>query len=121
MDTQGTQWGNATPDQREARLVNMFDSLQQQINELKAQQTTRPRQVLPPCTRFNGRSNDWDTWILAMKAKLKVDGLAIGGSDSQLYYVYSSLDSNVQAMVLPFVQVGRFLSSRNMMSVLDDR
>jgi hypothetical protein len=39
-----------------------------------------------------------------MKAKLKVDGLAIGGSDSQLYYIYSSLDSNVQAMVLPFVR-----------------
>ncbi|KAF6784153.1 pol-like protein [Colletotrichum musicola] len=39
-----------------------------------------------------------------MKAKLKVDSLAIGNDDSQLYYVYSSLDSNVQAMVLPFVR-----------------
>ncbi|KAF5498746.1 hypothetical protein CGCF413_v007039 [Colletotrichum fructicola] len=82
----------------------MIESLQQQIDALKAERTARPRQVLPTCAKFNGRSSDWDTWILAMKAKLKVDGLAIGNDDSQLYYVYSSLDSNVQAMVLPFVR-----------------
>ncbi|KAE9566275.1 hypothetical protein CGMCC3_g17554 [Colletotrichum fructicola] len=78
----------------------MIESLQQQIDALKAERTARPRQVLPTCAKFNGRSSDWDTWILAMKAKLKVDGLAIGNDDSQLYYVYSSLDSNVQAMHL---------------------
>ncbi|KAH0434379.1 pol-like protein [Colletotrichum camelliae] len=101
MDTQGTQWG-ATPNEREAQLFSMIESLQQQIDALKTERTARPRQVLPTCAKFNGRSSDWDTWILAMKAKLKVDGLAIGNDDSQLYYVYSSLDSNVQAMVLPF-------------------
>ncbi|KAH9232185.1 hypothetical protein K456DRAFT_1797212, partial [Colletotrichum gloeosporioides 23] len=46
----------------------------------------------------------WDIWILVIKAKLKVDSLVIRNNDLQLYYIYSSLNSNVQAIVLPFIR-----------------
>jgi len=36
-----------------------------------------------------------------IKAKLRVDGAAIGDSIAQFYYVYFALESKVQAMVLP--------------------
>ena len=36
-----------------------------------------------------------------MKAKLYIDGEAIGNDLAQFYYVYMNLDSSVQAMVIP--------------------
>lgn len=108
MTTQGTQWGTATPNQREAQLMSTIAGMQAQIDELRGAITqrvaTRPRQVLPEPDRFTGRMKDWDAWILAMKAKLRVDGAAIGDENAQFYYVYSSLDRSIQPMVIAFVQ-----------------
>ena len=36
-----------------------------------------------------------------IKAKLQVDGEAIGDNTAQFYYVYGNLETSVQAMVLP--------------------
>jgi hypothetical protein len=36
-----------------------------------------------------------------IKAKLRVDGVAIGDPIAQFYYVYFALELKVQAMVLP--------------------
>ena len=41
---------------------------------------------------------------MAMQAKLQIDGAAIGDGTAQLYYVYSSLRTSVQGLVLPFMQ-----------------
>jgi hypothetical protein len=106
MNTQGTQWG-ATPNQREAQLMSTIEAMQAQIAELQEtmhQRSVRPRQVLPSPDRFSGRAKDWDAWVLAMKAKLKVDGQAIGDKNAQFYYVYSSLNTDIQSTVLAFVQ-----------------
>lgn len=105
MDQQGTQWA-ATADQREAQLLAMIGELRTQVQELQQRTTTttRMRQVLPEPDRFAGRSKDWDTWSMAMRAKLRIDGNAIGGSEAQFYYVYSSLAAKVQGLVLAFVR-----------------
>jgi len=87
--------------------MSTIEAMQAQIDELREaihRRTTRPRQVLPEPDRFSGRAKDWDAWALAMKAKLKVDGHAIGDENAQFYFVYSSLDTNIQSMVLAYVQ-----------------
>ncbi|KJZ68939.1 hypothetical protein HIM_08136 [Hirsutella minnesotensis 3608] len=106
MATQGAQWA-ATPTQREAQLMSTIETMQAQIEELRGainHRAHRPRQVLPEPDRFSGRAKDWDAWALAMRAKLRVDGQAIGDENAQFYYVYSSLDRNIQSTVLAFVQ-----------------
>jgi hypothetical protein len=63
--------------------------------------THRPKPSLPDPERFIGQQYKFDTWLLLIKAKLRVDGNAIGDTVAQFYYVYLNLDSHVQAMVLP--------------------
>jgi len=109
MDTQGIQWAT-TAEQREAQLLAIVAGLRSQVQELQVQQqqqqqrrTTR-RQVLPQPDSFTGRAKEWDTWSMAMTAKLRIDGDAIGSPEAQFYFVYSSLASRVQSLVLPFVR-----------------
>lgn len=51
--------------------------------------------------KFAGCAQKYDTWLPAIKAKLRVDADAIGDQIAQFYYVYLNLESSVQAMVLP--------------------
>jgi len=44
---------------------------------------------------------------MAMQAKLRIDGEAIGGPEAQFYYVYSSLGAKVQGLVLTFVRAAQ--------------
>lgn len=61
----------------------------------------RPKPSLPKPEKFSGQSLKFDTWLPAIKSKLRIDGAAIGDASAQFYYVYLNLDSSVQAMVLP--------------------
>ena len=65
------------------------------------QQPRRPRTVLPDPEKFAGSTYKFDTWLPSIRAKLRVDGEAIGDAVAQFYYVYLNLDSSVQSMVLP--------------------
>jgi Retrotransposon gag protein len=62
---------------------------------------SRPKPSLPDPEKFNGQSHKFNTWLPSIKAKLQVDGAAIGDSVAQFYYVFLNLESHVQAMVLP--------------------
>jgi hypothetical protein len=111
MDPQGQQWATAnqaTANQREGQLLAMLEELRTQVQALQQRTVivpaTRTRQVLPEPDRFTGRTKDWDTWSMTMRAKLRIDGDAIGSSEAQLYYVYSSLGAKVQSLVLTFVR-----------------
>jgi hypothetical protein len=66
---------------------------------------------LPDPEKFNGQTHKYDTWLPSIKAKLRVDGIAIGDTIAQFYYVYLNLESHVQAMVLP--QLGQAEESNN--------
>ena len=61
----------------------------------------KPKPSLPDPKKFNGQLYKFDTWLPSIKAKLRVDGEAIGDSVAQFYYVYLNLESHIQAMVLP--------------------
>ena len=83
-----------------------IDTLSQTVTNLQAELAslrinTRPKPVLPDVDKFDGTSYKWDTWRPMIKAKLRVDGRALGDLTAQFYYVYFALDSKVQAMVLP--------------------
>lgn len=68
---------------------------------LAARQHSRPRPILPDPEKFTGATR-YDTWLPLIKAKLDVDGEAIGGSDkAHFWYVYGNLDTKIQALVLP--------------------
>jgi hypothetical protein len=85
----------------EARAA--ITTLQAELQELRNELLRRgkPRSSLPDPEKFNGQSYKFDTWLPSIKAKLRVDGEAIGDSIAQFYYIYLNLDSHVQAMVLP--------------------
>ncbi|KIM93062.1 hypothetical protein OIDMADRAFT_64132, partial [Oidiodendron maius Zn] len=62
---------------------------------------SRPKPALPAPDKFNGSTQRFDTWLPSIRAKLRVDGIAIGDPIAQFYYVFLNLDSHIQAMVLP--------------------
>jgi len=79
-------------------------SLQAQLSALSntsAPTPARPRPALPDPAKFDGKAYHFDTWLPAIKAKIRVDGAALGDSIAQFYYVYDRLESTVQSIVLP--------------------
>ncbi len=89
----------------QAAIVELREEVQRQrdeINTLRSQRaTTRPKPCLLDPKKFSGQAHKFDTWLPSIRAKLRVDGEAIGDATAQFYYVYLNLDSHVQAMVLP--------------------
>jgi hypothetical protein len=55
----------------------------------------RPKPVLPDPEKFASVPYKFNTWLPAIKAKLRVDNEAIGDSIAQFYYVYLNLDSSI--------------------------
>jgi len=97
-------------DDFQTQVQREFDSLRAEITTLRvalaaaqaqAQWTSQPRPRLPDPKKFAGTLYKFDTWLPSIKAKLRVDGTAIGDSTAQFYYVYLNLESSVQSMVLP--------------------
>jgi hypothetical protein len=83
-------------------LRNNSAQLSSEIQFLRSNSTpTRPKPALPDPKKFNGQSYRFDTWLPSIRAKLRVDGAAIGDTVAQFYYVFLNLESVVQAMVLP--------------------
>jgi hypothetical protein len=118
MDSQSIQWA-ATANQQEAQLLAMMQELRMQVQELQQQRATRVRQVLPEPDHFTGRTRDWDTWSMTIRAKLRIDGDAIGSNEAQFYYVYSSLGARVQGLVLTFVQQAQANEDWKPLALLD--
>jgi Retrotransposon gag protein len=118
MDPQGNQWA-ATANQREMQLLAMIEELRTQVQELQHQSRTKTRQVLPEPERFAGRTKDWDTWSMTMRAKLCIDGNVIGSNEAQFYYVYSSLSSKIQGLILNFVRQAQERGEWEPLALLD--
>jgi hypothetical protein len=87
----------------QAALLELQAEVQRQHDEIAflRSRTSRPKPSLPDPEKFSGQAHKYDTWLPSIKAKLRVDGEAIGDTIAQFYYVYLNLDSHVQAMVLP--------------------
>lgn len=68
--------------------------------------------------KFSGNAATFDTWLPAIRAKLAVDGDAIGNSTAQFYYVYLNLESSVQAIVLPQLAHAENTKTWNPVSVI---
>ena len=99
----------------------MVQELRAQVQELQQRTTTtiRARQVFPEPDRFTGRTKDWDTWLITMRAKLQIDGDAIGGDEVKFYYIYSSLGAKVQGLVLTFVRRAQKDEDWKLLALLD--
>lgn len=92
-------------DELRAELIRQRAEIVDQraiIEELRNHSNSRrPRPSLPHPERFNGHIQKWDTWFPSIKAKVHVDGDAIGDDTAKFYYVFFNLESSVQALVLP--------------------
>ena len=85
-------------------LHSELETLRLEVNTLRStatQPASRPRQQLPEPARFDGKPYHFRTWLPMIKAKIQVDGEAIGNAIARFYYVYGNLEPTVQAMVLP--------------------
>jgi len=109
------------PQQAFESLQNQIAHLQAEIQFLRSTTTTpsRPKPSLPDPEKFNGYPPKFDTWLPSIKAKLRVDGAAIGDTIAQFYYVYLNLDSSVQAMVLPQLGQAEKLNTWDYNTILD--
>jgi hypothetical protein len=58
--------------------------------------TSRPRHKLPHLTKYSGRRDEWTTWQLQALLKISADGDAIGDSQDQIAYLYSSMEGEAQ-------------------------
>ena len=89
----------------QAAVAELQAEVRRQRDEILLLQSVKhkhkPKPSLPNPEKFNGQSYRFDTWLPSIKAKLRVDGEAIGDSVAQFYYVYLNLESHIQAMVLP--------------------
>jgi hypothetical protein len=57
--------------------------------------TTKPKPSLSNPKKFNGQAHKYNTWLPSIKAKICVDGKAIGDATAQFYYIYLNLESHV--------------------------
>ena len=73
---------------------------------------------MPDPEKFNGKTYKFNTWLPAIRAKLRIDGPAIGDSTAQFYYIYGNLESNIQAMVLPQLSYAETSHVYNYKSIL---
>jgi hypothetical protein len=95
-------------DPVQTAIAELQVELQRQRDEItflrsiiSSRTATKPKPSLPDPEKFTGQAFKFDTWLPSIRAKLRVDGEAIGDAIAQFYYVYLNLDSQVQAMVLP--------------------
>ena len=86
-----------------ATITELRTEIQRQRDEL-AVLRSRTNQRLKPALldpeKFTGQAYKFNTWLPLIKAKLRVDRVAIGDTIAQFYYVYLNLNSHVQAIVL---------------------
>ena len=82
-------------------LLSLIQQLQQQIvnqqRQLEALTPTHPQFRLPDPPRFDGRPFSLKTWLPAIQAKLRSDGLV---GQPAFDYVYDRLEPPQQASVL---------------------
>ena len=98
------------------KLRNEIQSLHTRIDKLKQinqadrahvhNRTTstnprRPKPNLPDPEKFNSKTYKFNTWLPAIRAKLRIDNPAISDSTAQFYYIYGNLESNIQIIILP--------------------
>jgi len=109
-------------DQLAAAITELQAEVQRQRDEivlLRSAKTSRPKASLPDPEKFNGQSYKFDTWLPSIKAKLRVDGDAIGDATARFYYVYLNLESHVQAIVLPQLSNAEDNSAYDYTTILD--
>jgi hypothetical protein len=86
-------------DTFQTQVQREFDGLRAEITTLRAKNSQKLK--LPDPEKFARLTYKFDTWLPLIKAKLRINGPAIGDSIAQFYYVYLNLESSVQLMVLP--------------------
>ena len=78
----------------------------------------RPKPNLPDLKKFNNKTYKFNTWLLAIRAKLRINNPAISNSTAQFYYIYGNLKNNIQVMVLPQLSYAKTSHVYNYKSIL---
>lgn len=99
-------------------LRALLEQQQSTIQALQTRTVTQPKPRLPDPKEFDGKTYRFDTWLPSIRAKLRVDGNAIGDSVAQFYYVYLNLEPSVQSTVLPQLAVAEASQSWDSETIL---
>jgi hypothetical protein len=63
------------------------------------------RQSLPPASKFNGEDKTlFSGWVMELKAKLAIDGKAIGDEQAQFYYIFTRLEGKAKIRMEAWTQ-----------------
>jgi hypothetical protein len=91
-----------TPAQQLQALQQEVIALRRELESLYIR-FRQPKPLLPDPVKFDGKSYHFDTWLPAIRAKLRVDRGIFGPEPdtAMFYYVYDRLESQVQSQVLP--------------------
>ncbi|KAJ5347900.1 hypothetical protein MYU51_015415 [Penicillium brevicompactum] len=119
---------NAQFSQTIQNLTNEIQNLRTRVETAEAKPprpskpssiTKRSKPSLPDPEKFIGTAYKFDTWSTVIRAKLAIDGAAIGDPIAQFYYVYMNLTSQVQVMVFPQLVAARESGEYNFEVILD--
>jgi hypothetical protein len=99
-------------------LRALLEQQQSTIQALQTRTVAQPKPRLPDPKEFDGKTYRFDTWLPSIRAKLRVDGHAIGDSIAQFYYVYLNLEPSVQSTVLPQLAVAEASQSWDSETIL---
>jgi len=93
---------NLTPAQQLQALHQEVLALRNEVDSL-TNRLRQPKPLLPDPVKFDGKAYHFDTWLPAIRAKLRVDRSMFGPESdiAMFYYVYDRLESQVQSQVLP--------------------
>lgn len=89
-------------------------NLQQELSSLKttivdgllAKKDGSTKAKLPDVDKFDGSLAMWEVWLPEIRAKLRLDEQALGGTDdAKFWYIYGRLDKKIQALVAPQLKV----------------
>lgn len=81
--------------------------------------TKRPRPSLSDPNKFTGTVSRFDIWDTVIRAKLAIDGAAIGDSQAQFHYVFNRLSSQVQKRLEPQLIAAYQTDEFNFEAILD--
>ena len=88
-------------NQLTAQFGAEINTLNNKVDTLTKTSSTKAK--LPDVMKLDGPAS-YDVWLLEMKGKMRVDGLAIGDDCARAYYIYNRLEPKVKDLVIPQLQ-----------------
>jgi hypothetical protein len=97
-----SQQSHVTTNQEQMELLT---KMMNQLSNNTSQGPRQPRQSLPPASKYDGEDKTlFSGWVMELKAKLAIDGKAIGDEQAQFYYIFTRLEGKAKIRMEAWTQ-----------------